>query len=247
MSQVSRASLAVWAMALALMVVGMNEVVFPWEALATLMAGASAVIGAVVVASKQMAISKGQNAILKEQAEIARRQADILEKQVEIAHRQTGILDKQVNLESLSIKGELFDRRYEVFLAAQTWLRVVINRPNEPHVEEIKRFKEGLDKAKFLFGKNANERLRALSIVGIRFPPLKHRLNAIIADGKDPEQRDIDEVLMLEKSLRDKMYNLADVFGPELAVTNDPFVFKEDLEPITKYWLTGKVDPQEST
>lgn len=66
MSELGRAGLAVWAMALGIMVVEMAEVEFPWEALATLIAGTAAVIGAVFIGKKQTRISEGQNAILRE-------------------------------------------------------------------------------------------------------------------------------------------------------------------------------------
>lgn len=222
MSELGRAGLAVWAMTLGIMVVEMAEVEFPWEALATLIAGTAAVIGAVFIGKKQTRISEGQNAILREQAGIA--------------SRQVGILQNQVDLERLALRGDLFDKRFAVFEATEAWLADVMNGRELTGADITKRFKHSRDQAKFLFDHATNERLKELSDKSFQYYSKRKVNDQNVESGRGVDQREIDHMLALEYWLYDRTYNLADLFGPELAVSDSPFVPREG---------EGKIDWQE--
>ena len=67
---------------------------FTWEAFATLVTGLAAVIGAVWIGLRQVAITR---------------------RQTKIADRQTSILAYQAEIADLAVRSDLFERRFEVY------------------------------------------------------------------------------------------------------------------------------------
>lgn len=82
--------------------------VIDWSAWATLVAGISAVIGAVLIGKKQAAIALMQ-------AGISDRQARIMERQTEIASRQA-------DTEHTRLRAELYDKRVIVYAGIERYL-----------------------------------------------------------------------------------------------------------------------------
>ena len=190
---------------------------FPWEALATLVTGMLAVGGAIYIGKKQMVISNGQNGILREQADITRDQAAI-------ASRQTDILDKQTDIQNRGLRIELFDMRFAVFETTEKWLSFVMNGQELTGQTVSKDFKRARDQSKFLFNRETNVRLKEVSDKGYAYFAKRNVNNHNVAIGRDVTQRQIEDVQNLEYWLWDRLYNLSDLFGPELAVSDDPFV-----------------------
>lgn len=212
MSELSRAALGTWLMILALIVVGMSEVSFPWEALATFVAGTAAVIGAVSVGKRQAGI----------------------------AERQVSILEKQVELEKATVRGNLFDRRFAVFTTTEDWIHYVLDNKGASDDTKIKDFKMAIDQARFLFGKEPNERITELSVRSIQYHSIMMTIASHDASDSDYMKANKAEIDALEKWLKERVYQLSDVFGPELSVFESEFVARRDTD-INKYWvkLTG--------
>jgi len=229
MSEVAKAALAVWFMLFGMVTVGMAEMEFPWEALATLVAGTGAVIAAIIIGMRQTAIAFSQNKILDRQARIAERQADILE--------------KQVDLERLTLRGDLFDRRFAVFVSAEAWMNHVLQGEEINGAEIMDRFKTALDQARFLFGKEANERLSELAIRSIQYYGKLKASKRMPVDGGQIQPERVADLQSLETWLRARKHNLSDVFGPELAVSDSPFVFKANLETTNMHWAPPLTNP----
>ena len=95
---------------------------FTWEALATAFAGACAVGGAIWIGLKQ----------------------------TEILDRQVQILDRQVNLEELSLRASLFDRRFAVHQATLALVKEAIKKQDFPEEADVE-FRTQREAARFLF------------------------------------------------------------------------------------------------
>lgn len=123
-----------------------------WAALIGLVAAILTIGAAVVVGLRQAAITRDQTRIQQLQAEIASRALEI---------------------EDLKVRGDLFDKRFEVLRAAQSYLTFIIDKgdppgfPHEHQDEETKRrsfevsraFAEALQRSRYLFGEDAHDRL----------------------------------------------------------------------------------------
>ena len=111
---------------------------FTWEAFATLMTGASAVIGAVCIGIRQSAIS----------------------------HRQTEILHRQVSIEELRLRSELFDRRFAVYEATEAYLAhaIDIDGPPSRDIEQV--FFDAKKRASFLFSATTQATLKEIATTG---------------------------------------------------------------------------------
>lgn len=181
---------------------------FPWDALATLLAGGAAVVGAIYIGRRQMELSRGQNTILDRQVDIATRQADILA--------------KQVQLEALKLRGDLYERRFEVFSATLNLLRSTTNNDRIIGSETLIAFAQARDRSRFLFSSEVNlalERIHKDCLI-YTHKALSHNQRLAVGEGADEEAR---EVMDLQADLIHTSINLADIFGPEMHVGDDAF------------------------
>jgi hypothetical protein len=112
--------------------------------------------------------------------------------------------------------------------------------------DKVEAFNMAIDQARFLFGKEANERLTELFVRSIQY----HSRMMTIADKEpiDPEWMKAHEaeIKALEKWLKERVYNISDVFGPELSVFENEFVVRRDTN-INRYWATLTGDDTDAT
>lgn len=152
---------------------------FDWPSFATLASGLAAVIGAVVVGSKQVGI--------------ARRQADITDKQADI-------LDRQVKLEEAKLRAELFQRRLTTFEATADFVLHIaaLQGQDEKADARISLFAEKMRESQYLFEDPAvYKRLREIFEMGN-----KSRTDRAIAQAYHEEQRsDPDRAARQERML----------------------------------------------
>lgn len=179
---------------------------FPWEALATLVAGLAAVIGAVFVGKRQMIIANGQNEILTRQADIASRQTDILAQQVE--------------LEALKLKSELFDRRFEIFEAAHAFLIAAYNGEDlEGHAASIA-FARARDAGRFLLDDETVDQLEKASNHGWQYGALKRYLESRGEFEDRDEENDYQAIMAAQAQIGRDLTGLAAIFKQHLAIVD---------------------------
>ena len=105
---------------------------FDWQSFSTLAVGALTEIGAALI--------------------IALRQGRIAQRQTEISDRQTQILGRQAELGALSLRAELFERRFAVYVATRAYLGGIMGRGGKlPDQSLEQRFLRAREEAQFLF------------------------------------------------------------------------------------------------
>lgn len=126
----------------------MSEYIIDWQAWATLATGILAVSGAVAVGIKQNKITK--------------RLADS-------ADRQISILSRQVALEELTLRNEVFERRFKIYDATAEYLRQILQRADAPDAEVMQAFVLAVRECEFLFDPSVTRRMNALWAQSNRF------------------------------------------------------------------------------
>lgn len=183
-----------------------------WEAFATMFAGVLAFvagIGAIVGAVK---VGQRQVAILSDQAAIQG-------KQVEIASRA-------LELEELKVRVDLFADRLEVYDATSAWLLFIISHARPPghrlrgvveaagEREISTNFRLQMDRARFLFRSSVHERLKHLSDLASQV-----RVNQVRVERAESEEIvskaiDAEHEALLEIGNTD----LVELFGEEMSL-----------------------------
>lgn len=109
----------------------MSEYTVDWDAIATASAGVMALVAALA---------------------IGRRQMTIMDRQTEIQASHTKILDRQAAQDSKRLQWELFDRRFEIYLAALDYVCVLTaSQKKEYGSPEADKFHLAMREADFLY------------------------------------------------------------------------------------------------
>jgi hypothetical protein len=190
---------------------------FPWDALATLLAGVAAVIGAVYIGKRQMAISRGQNKILERQADIASRQADILA--------------QQVQLESLKLRSELFERRFKVFEATHAFLIAAYNGEDMTGHQATIDFKRARDEGRFLFDERVSTELEEVHKHGWQYRALQGFVNANAEQGRGDPEKDLEAVMEAQMQIGRDITSLPTIFGRHLSINDVSPAASDSLPP----------------
>jgi F0F1-type ATP synthase membrane subunit c/vacuolar-type H+-ATPase subunit K len=107
---------------------------FSWEAFSTLSAGVAAVLGAIVVGIKQAKISS----------------------------QQTEILKRQIQLEELSFRASLFERRMKIYESTSEFLLSIIRNASPPDGDREISFLRAQRDTEFLFAPNVLDHLNEI-------------------------------------------------------------------------------------
>lgn len=107
---------------------------FSWEAFATLLTGMVAVFAAWSVGRRQVAIAK----------------------------QQTEILSRQTEIQHLTLRHELFDRRYEVYESTANFLSDILRSGARAETQLENEFKFAMGKSRLLFSPSVHENLREI-------------------------------------------------------------------------------------
>ena len=156
---------------------------FDWQSFATLATGFIAVGAAFYVGRKQAAISAAQ----------------------------TEILARQTRLAELTLRHEIFDRRYEVFVSAQNFLSQTLRHGEAPNLAESQPFLEAMWKSRLLFQPRVYEGLKRIwGTVG----DYRTAKQSVIASDGSKESLDKEHQLFL--TINDEMIRVLDLFGDEI-------------------------------
>lgn len=172
-----------------------------WEAFATLASGLLAVIAAVIVGLRQVAIQR---------------------EQVAVAARQTEILDRQTALAELTLRHELFEKRYAVYAAANNLLfKAVQNGEWVSYNDEVRAtFAAAMDKAKFLFRPSVSAALQEIWGKVNEGTRIHTEMKALYDRerhyGPDLPQQSYDCAIWISE----RYLKLSDVFGDELKLSD---------------------------
>lgn len=179
---------------------------FQWEAISTLIAGLSAVVGAIYIGKRQLEISSGQNLILTRQADIA--------------SRQTDILSKQVDLENLKLRNDIFEKRFRVFSAAHDYLFHAYNGEDMTGHPAAIAFKEARDQAQFLFDQQVIDALEEFHNHGWQYWGLQRFVNTRAEQGNGDPEKDLAAVMEAQSQIGRDMSALPGVFKRHLTIND---------------------------
>jgi hypothetical protein len=160
---------------------------FDWPSFATLATGAMAVLAALVVGLKQ----------------------------THIADRQTKILEQQTKLAELTLRHNLFEKRYVIYDATRHFLGEILSHATRPKNETQQRFISALLESKLLFRPEVYEGLDAI---------WKRATTFYVANSEEKRggveaiQRSHD----LLNALSDDLTGLVALFGDELRLSDSP-------------------------
>lgn len=148
---------------------------------------------------------------------------------VVVALRQQRILKHQTTIERLKLRSETFDRRWEIYQTASSWLLDWWQREHTPNRELDKQFVFALEKSKFLFRPEVYEVMAMWHTKRRRGRLLYDRLNRQRLSEPDMEKIKI-EVLAIDE-VRDAAFKeIADLFGQEMQMSEH----HSALEPLMK-------------
>lgn len=166
---------------------------FTWEAFATILTGVLAVVAALIVGVRQGGITS----------------------------RQTDILESQSKLAELSLRHDLFERRYGVYVDVRDFLTYIVQQADYPHrdAEHPERdletkFFQAIGLSRFYFGSGVTERLRAIQSKCASYAIVRRAI-------EDPSNRDHYAANAIrENDLFEEIYELLkglpDLFGDAL-------------------------------
>jgi hypothetical protein len=161
---------------------------FDWPSFSTLAAGGAAVIGATLVGRMQ----------------------------IRIAARQTEILERQTAAAEVTLRHELFDRRYSVYRATADFvaetLSVRMTMGSEGEVE----FLDAREQSKFLFRPEVHEQLSGIFQRCCAYDEAKEELAHAKASEMSEDQETRAKRQELRKRLQTDFIRLTDLFGDEM-------------------------------
>lgn len=108
---------------------------------------------------------------------------------------------RQTKIQELSVRSELFDRRYENYETVRDFLQATLRLAGEPSQEVINKFFTAQREARFLFGPDVYEHLDAIwNDCGEMFVAAQ-----IVASGTAPEGYDYQEQVRRKSELFKKI------------------------------------------
>lgn len=130
---------------------GIHWAAFDWQSFATLATGTLAVGAAFLVGKRQIAISE----------------------------KQAALLERQTRLEEISIRGELFDKRYTVFERARDYVMHVIHHAEVAEGEVRNSFLMAMNESRFLFAPSVHSKLEEIWDEAGKLAVLKAEMRSI--------------------------------------------------------------------
>lgn len=168
---------------------------FPWEALATLLTGFAAVIGAVYVGKRQ----------------------------TEIANRQNIILNQQTELERLKIRSDLYERRFHIFEVTQEYLRLSYNGQDFMDHPLGVEFKKVRDQATFLFDAEFSKYIEEIYKHVWQYHGLQLFVNSNAEKGMGNPNMDAAAIIEAQSCIGRDMSALVSMFEKYLKLSDDTF------------------------
>jgi hypothetical protein len=161
-----------------------------WQAIATLITGALAVVGAVWIGLRQLAITRHQNDISAEQARLA----------------------------ELTLRDQLFDKRLAVYNGIAGFLGAIVRQRSFPSREIEVAFLSALGASRFLFSLPTYQGIQVIWDRALEFRVLKIRMRTPPKDNSaraDQSKQEDDAVAWFF----DRLQTLPDLFGEELRLS----------------------------
>ena len=79
-----------------------------------------------------------------------------------VGKRQTKILEKQTDIQELSVRSDLFDRRFENYETVRDFLMSAMSLTGEPNPASLNKFFAAQREARFLFGSEVHDELQRI-------------------------------------------------------------------------------------
>lgn len=139
-------------------------------------------------------------------------------RQARISAKQTEILGNQVHLDELTLRHELFDRRWKVYQTTESFLAFILREADYPE-EQMFDLARAVAHARFLFRSAVRDELDAIFKKSLSFRTLKKRMQTTFdAEGHYGEgnpEREHDELAWFHERLK----TLPDLFGDEMKLS----------------------------
>jgi uncharacterized protein YozE (UPF0346 family) len=159
-----------------------------WQALATLITGALAVAGAVLIGLRQLAITR----------------------------RQTDIAERQTRIAELSLRQQLFDKRMHDYHAVANFLGAIIRDASYPVGKIETDFLTALGSSQFLFAMATYEDLQQVWDRAQAFRLLKIRIQSSDEERREEGDADREAEVQALRWFFDRLESLPALFGNQL-------------------------------
>lgn len=178
---------------------------FTWQAFATLITGFAAVGGATFVGVRQ-------HGLAKEQARIADRQATTATTAAHVA--------------KLKLRADLFEKRMEVYLAVQEYLRAALSTNQDKIWDATPNLNRQLIRAQFLFPSIITAEIELAITESDELYDARIEKNEARVAGEDVTSK-INALRPLRNKLRDRLKGLASTLGDEMKLYHEQAVNDE--------------------
>lgn len=165
---------------------------FSWEAFATILTGVLAVGAAAWVGRRQL----------------------------EITSRQNDILDRQANFADLSLRHDLFERRYGVYGDVRDFLYSIVTNGAYPERDLEIKFFQAIGLSRFYFGEGVRDQLEAIRRKTADYALLKHEMDQTFAREHHYGEGNPEKEKELFGRIYDQLQGLPDLFGDALRLGN---------------------------
>lgn len=187
---------------------------FTWQAFATLLAAA----GAVIIGWRQVGIARRQAEIADGQKSIAAGQAETARASLELARASMEIVKTQAHTARLAQRTSLFERRLKAYETVQDYLQTALRGNFDGLIDLTPRVRDALQGARFLFpGSVEKAFLEAFELADECALLIEDRRERTTGGTADPER-----LKELRHKLRDILGTLSVTMGDEMRLFFDP-------------------------
>jgi hypothetical protein len=174
-----------------------------WAAFIGFAGGLAALVGALIVGSRQIGIQE----------------------------RQTKVVEATLGLEELTVKAQLFEKRLAVYDAARAFVREIVVSNHVPgwgssnETRQVKLdadFREAMDRSRFLFRPSVSKNLAHIWRLANEFH--FHVPSPGPADESEDEKnsREVQEIVRKHAHFLAVLDTMSDIFGDELVLSSPP-------------------------
>ncbi len=171
---------------------------FDWPSFAMLATGLAAVAAATIIGCRQTVIT---------------------ERQAGIAENQTKILARQVTLAELTLRHEMFDRRYVIFEDVQSFLGNILREGTTPDASGMRVFWKAMGHSRFLFAPPVYAGLERIKEVILDHYPTQGEMEKARNLGTQPAGELFDKEDKFLMKIKEEYDALVDLFGDELKLS----------------------------
>ncbi|HEY1125376.1 MAG TPA: hypothetical protein VGE65_07060 [Sphingobium sp.] len=129
-----------------------------------------------------------------------------------VGRSQLELQRRQISIQELTLKHELFDRRYSVYDRTAKFLSAIVRDGDRPAIEVMNNFVQAIGESRFLFDVGVKNGLREIWEQATSFFALKSKMDANFKSNQDYGEGNPEKDMQFMLWFSDRLTNLPDLF-----------------------------------